>query len=156
MRRIALLFVIAAVSTTIAPGADAVGLYGIYWNPKAENTNEGWGGGLKYGSALTPLVSLDGRFSYITFPGEGDGSIIPIEATATVKLGMIYTGVGAGYYTFGGDNHPDAEFGWYLLAGISVMPGPVSIFGEYKWQNLEIDGFDLESHVFHVGVNFGP
>lgn len=158
MRRITLLFVIAAVMiATFAPGAGAIGVYGIYWNPKADGSSEGWGAGLKYESGITPFVTIDGRFSYVTFPDDAnDFSIIPFEATATVKLGTLYGGVGVGYYTFGGDEHPDSDFGWYLLAGISILPGPVSVFGEFKWQNLEPqDGVDLESYVFHLGASFG-
>jgi hypothetical protein len=155
MKRIAALLAIAVVIATTAGTAHAVGLYGIYWNPK--DGDAGWGGGLKYESSLTPLVTLDGRISYITFPDDpGDLSIVPFEVTGCVKLGTLYGGIGVGYYTFGGDNHPDADIGWYLLAGISILPGPVSVFGEYKWQNLDPDGAgDVDSHVFHVGASFG-
>ena len=156
MRRIALLIVIAAATIAIiAPGAHAIGVYGIYWNPKTGD-EEGYGGGLKYESSLTPLITLDGRFSYVLFSDENDTSIMPFEVTACVKLGTLYGGLGLGYYTFGGDLDIDSDFGWYLLAGISILPGPVSVFGEFKWQNLEpMDNVDLESYVFHLGASFG-
>ncbi|HEX5132335.1 MAG TPA: hypothetical protein VFX92_07600 [Candidatus Krumholzibacteria bacterium] len=161
MKRIALTLAIAAIAVTavtaVAPGAHAIGVYGIYWNPKVDQADNGYGAGLKYDSKLTPFIHLDGRFSYIHFSNDaGSSSIIPFEATACVQMGTLYGGVGVGYYTFGGDNAPDNDFGWYLLAGISILPGPVSVFGEFKWQNLEpADNLDLESYVFHVGATFG-
>jgi hypothetical protein len=152
MKRLALfLGLIAATTTVIAPAARAIGVYGAYWNP----ADSGYGAGLKFSSSFTPLIGMDARVSYIKF-NDSDFNIVPVEATATVKLGTLYAGVGGGYYFFSGDSNIDDDWGGYLLAGISILPGPLGLFGEFKWQFLEPgNGGDLESYVFHVGVSFG-
>jgi hypothetical protein len=155
MKRFALfLVVIVATSTAIAPAARAIGIFGAYWNP-AKSSDNGYGAGLKFDSSFTPLLGMDTRVSYITF-SDANVNITPVEATATVKFGTLYAGVGLGYYFFSGDNNVDDDWGWYALAGINVLPGPIGVFGEFKWQFLEPDnGGNLESYCFHVGVTLG-
>lgn len=153
MKRLILHLVLAAaVVAAAAPAAHAIGAYAIYWNPK-ESSKDGGGAGLRFDSSLTPLLGMDARVSYVSF-GDADFAIVPLEATVMVKLRTLYGGVGYGYYFFSGDNAADDGSGWYLLAGLSLLPGPVSVFGEFKWQFLDPDnGGDLESYVFHLGAS---
>jgi len=155
MKRLALfLILVAATTTVIAPAAQAVGVYAAYWNP-TKSSDSGRGAGLKFNSSFTPLIGMDARVSYIAF-NDTDVNVTPIEATGTVKLGTLYAGLGFGYYMFSGDNNIDNDWGWYLLAGINILPGPLGVFGEFKWQFLEPDnGGNLESYCFHAGVTFG-
>ena len=74
--------------------------------------------------------------TYIKF--NSDLSIIPIEATGILRLGMLYVGAGVGYYFFDA-SHVDNNFGWYALGGIDIPAGPVGIFGEVKWTSLSTD-----------------
>lgn len=153
MKRLVLLLAILCVTTiVVAPAAHALGVFGAYWNPR-KSDNNGYGGGLRFDSPISPMINVDARISYITFP-DGDTNIIPIEATAAVKLGMTYAGVGYGYYFFGGKSDIADDWGWYLLVGVDLLPGPVSVFGEFKWQNLESGSANFESYVFHVGATF--
>ncbi|MDH4036508.1 MAG: hypothetical protein OEX18_01135 [Candidatus Krumholzibacteria bacterium] len=155
MKRLALFFVlVAATATVVAPAAQAIGVYAAYWNPK-DSSKDGFGAGLKFDSSFTPIISMDTRVSYINF-SDSDFNITPIEATAKVKLGTLYAGLGLGYYFFSGDADIKDDWGWYALAGLNVLPGPIGVFGEFKWQFLEPDnGGNLESYCFHVGVTLG-
>ncbi len=146
--------VLAALVGLAAPNAHAVGIYGIWWMPD-DVDDDGYGIGIKDKKNFTSLVSMDVRVSYI-FNDEAD--IFPIEATGLVKLGMLYGGLGVGYYIFTGDNNLNSAIGWYFLGGIEIAPGPISFFGEVKWQSLdpEIDGngsVNLDALVIHAGVN---
>jgi hypothetical protein len=138
--------------------ANAVGVYGIWWMPD-DSDDDGWGIGIKDRKNFTPLVAIDMRISYVGF---SSADIIPIEATGLVKLGMLYGGVGVGYYIFTGDNDLSSTIGWYLMAGIELLPGPVQVFGEVKWQSLQPDldipaggDVNLDAIVLHAGVAMG-
>lgn len=162
MRKVIVLLVVALSFIGVATkDAGAIGVYGIWWMPD-EGDEDGWGIGLKEKRTLTPLFALDGRVSYVKFSGDLDTAIIPLELTACLKLGMIYAGIGGGYYIFTGDAELENTFGYYALLGIEVLPGPVTVFGELKWQFLEPEfdttfggDADLESIVIHAGVTFG-
>ena len=162
MKKLTVLLVLAfSLLGTVAHDANAIGVYGIWWMPREDSVDEdGWGIGLKEKRGLSPLFAIDGRISYITFP-DADTNIIPIEFTGTVRLGMLYAGIGAGYYFLTGDSGLEDSMNWYALAGIEVLPGPMSFFGEVKWQFLEPDleegsgSVDLESLVLHLGANIG-
>lgn len=155
MKRLAMHVILAAALVmAAAPAARAIGGYAIYWNPKNSN-RDGGGAGLRFDSSLTPLLGADARVSYVSF-ADADFAIVPLEATVMVKLRTLYAGVGYGYYFFSGDNAADDSSGWYLLGGLSLLPGPVNVFGEVKWQQLDPDnGGDLESWVFHLGATIG-
>jgi hypothetical protein len=143
-----------------APSAHAVGVYGIWWMPD-NSDDDGWGAGIKDTRQFTPLLSLDGRVSYVSF-STPDAGIIPLEATALVHLAMWYGGIGVGYYFFTGDAAIEDSFGWYLMLGLEIALGGTGVFGEVKWQALEPDldipsggSADFESVAIHVGASFG-
>ena len=162
MKKLTVLLVLAlSLLGTAARDANAIGVYGIWWMPREDSVDaDGWGIGLKEKRSLTPLFAIDGRISYITF-SDLDTNIIPIEFTGTIRLGMLYAGIGAGYYFLTGDSNLEDSLNWYALAGIEVLPGPISFFGEIKWQFLEPDfeagggSADLESLALHLGANIG-
>lgn len=146
---------------TVAHEAHAIGVYGIWWMPREDSIDaDGLGIGLKEKRSLSPLFSLDGRISYINF-SDIDTNIIPIEFTACLKLGMLYAGLGAGYYFLTGDSGLEDSTNWYALAGIDLGIGDISVFGEIKWQFLEPDfetgggSADLESLALHLGATLG-
>jgi hypothetical protein len=148
----AALFVFVLV-TTLAPDAHAIGAYGIWWMPD-DSDDDGFGLGIKDRRNLTPMLAVDGRVSYVWF-STPDASLIPVEATGLVSLGVWYGGAGVGYYFATGDL--EDEFGWYALLGLEFGVGPVSVFGEVKWQDLkpDLDGggtANLDSIVIHVGA----
>ncbi len=161
MRRIivASLFFVALLGFA-APSAHAVGVYGIWWMPD-DSDDDGWGVGIKDVRQFTPLLSLDGRVSYVAFDTP-DAGIIPLEVTALAHLAMWYGGIGAGYYFFTGDAPLEDSFGWYLMLGLEIALGSTGVFGEVKWQALSPDldipsGGDtnFDSVAIHVGATFG-
>ena len=117
--------VLTALVGLAAPNAHAVGIYGIR-TMSDDYDDDAYGIGIKDKKDFTRMLSMDMRVSYVF---NEDADIIPIEATGLVKLGMLYGGVGVGYYIFTGDNNLNSAIGWYFLAGIEIMPGPVTFFG---------------------------
>ena len=112
----------------------------------------------------------------IKFSDPVDMNVFPIEATGILQLGMIYGGIGAGYYIFDADNievpsrSADLKnaFGWYLVGGIELSLSSFGVFGELKWTMLspDIDGvdpsiddvptsLDADGLGLNVGVMFG-
>lgn len=149
--------VLTALLGLAAPGAHAVNIYGIWWMPD-ESDDDGWGVGIKEQRPINRVLSIDTRASYVSL-SSSDAWLIPIESTLLLKMGTLYGGVGAGYYFVNGDNRLKNEFGWYWLAGITMLPGPTQIFGEVKWQNLTADidqpsggSVDFDAFAIHAGV----
>ncbi|HKW15305.1 MAG TPA: hypothetical protein VJS69_12530 [Candidatus Krumholzibacteria bacterium] len=160
--------------STLAPAAHAVqGIYGTMWEPK-DTDGKGYGFGFRSTLRVNPYISFDTRASWVKFKDD-DLNVIPIEATAMLKLGMVYTGIGGGYYVFDSNNNVDLDnnFGWYALAGIDVPAGPVGVFAEVKWLELSTDGHitggvapasgsSTSAHLeanglgFNIGVMFAP
>lgn len=152
--------ILAAVLGMAPPRAHALGVYGIWWMPDGSD-DDGWGVGLKDQRPINRVVSIDTRASYVSL-SSSDTALIPIESTLLVKMGTLYGGIGGGYYFVTGDNRLKNEFGWYWLAGITILPGPTQIFGEVKWQNLTADideptggSVDFDAFVIHAGVTMG-
>ena len=144
---------------TMAPSAHAFGVFGAWWD--AEDASDGGlGFGIRSQTRIVPLVSIDTRISWIKF-SDDDFSVYPIEVTGMLKLGMLYAGVGVGYYFFSDDLEND--FGWYLVGGIDIGAGPVGIFGEVKWTSLSTDiknaappeSLSADGIGINVGVMFG-
>jgi hypothetical protein len=150
--------ILAALLGLAAPGAHALGVYGIWWMPDEDNEDDGWGVGIKDQRPINRILSIDTRASYVSL-SSSDTALIPIESTLLVRMGTLYGGIGAGYYFVTGDNRLKNEFGWYWLAGITMLPGPTQIFGEVKWQNLTADidapsggSVDFDALAIHAGV----
>lgn len=154
VKRLIYIAAIIAAFAALAPEAHAQGIYAAWWNPRHVDS-DGYGGGVRFTGSFSPTLGSDLRVSYINF-SNSDASTVPIEGTLFARLGNMYAGVGYGYYFFTGDTDINDDWGWYLLAGMNIIPRPVQVFGEFKWQKLDPDnGGDLESYVFHLGVMLG-
>ena len=157
------------VLAAFAPRADAVGLFGIWWDLDDADPN-GYGAGFKGSRTLSQALSVDGRVSYVDFE-DSDLAVIPLEATLIGKLGrFVYIGIGYGYYFFEGGNAPENDFGWYYLGGIEVPFSGVAVFGEVRWLKLSADSnqplpgapgsthadssVNLDSTTYHAGLSF--
>jgi hypothetical protein len=152
------------VLATMAPSAHAIGVMASWWNID-KTDDDGFGGGLRSKAQIVPLVSFDTRVSWINF-SDSNTNVFPIEATGMLKLGMLYAGLGVGYYIFDAEDvDVDNNFGWYLVGGIDIGAGPVGVFGEVKWTMLsaDIEGvnpslsteLDADGIGFNAGVMFG-
>ena len=161
-------FCIAALAAMIglaamAPASHAVGLMASWWNID-ESNEDGFGFGLRSKVQVARVAAIDTRASWIKF-GDPDTNVFPIEATGILQLGMVYGGLGLGYYIFDAkDVDLDNSFGWYVVAGIEVAVGKFGVFGELKWTKLstDIDGVDpdlgdvpTELEADGMGVNIG-
>lgn len=166
MKHICTVAVIATlILGTLAPKASATqGIFGTWWHPQDTN-GDGYGIGFRSQVRVSPFVSFDTRASWVHF-SEEKFNVIPLEATAMVKLGMVYVGGGGGYYFFDSNDKVDLSnnFGWFAVAGIDVPAGPVGIFGEVKWLDLSTDAhvagedpttLKADGLGFNLGVMFG-
>lgn len=169
MKRICLILLVAMFATiAAAPSANAIGVMASWWQID-ESSDDGFGGGLRSKTQIVPMVAIDTRVSWIKFGDSIDMDVFPIEATGILKLGMIYAGIGAGYYIFSADD-VDLEnaFGWYLVGGIELSLSSFGVFGEIKWTMLspDVEGvdpdiddvpteLDADGMGFNVGVMFG-
>jgi len=168
MKRICIAALVALVSlAAITPSAHALGVMASWWNLD-EGDDDGFGFGLRSKTQIVPMVSIDTRVSWIKF-SDADLNVFPIEATGMVQLGMLYAGLGAGYYIFDADNADvDNNFGWYLVGGIDISVSTFGVFGEVKWTQLSADisgvnpdledvptSLDADGIAFNVGVMFG-
>jgi hypothetical protein len=126
----------------LAPSAHAIGGMASWW--QIDETNEdGFGGGLRSKSQIVPMIAIDTRISWINF-GDSGTNVFPIEATGLLRLGMLYAGIGMGYYIFDADHvDVDNDFGWYLVGGIDVGVGKFGVFGELKYTMLTTEATDV-------------
>ena len=149
----------------LAPAAHAnQGIFGTWWHPN-DTKGDGWGFGFRSKTQIAPLVSFDTRISWVKFKDD-DLNVFPIEATGMLRLGMIYAGIGVGYYFFDSNGATDLKnnFGWYGVGGIDIPAGPVGIFGEVKWMQLSTDVKNVDTSIPNaptslsadgIGVNLG-
>jgi len=152
------LVLVAVCVTMAAPSAHALGAYGIMYMPD-EGDDDGWGLGLKSGRNITPLLSIEPRFSFTSFP---DADLWSAEVAALAHITMFYGGIGGGYYFFSGDAPLEDTFSWFILAGADIGLGGIGLFGELKYQFLEPDidspigdsSADINGLAIHAGVTF--
>jgi hypothetical protein len=168
MKRICSILLVTLVALGAAvPQAHAFGVMASWWNID-ETNDDGFGGGLRSKTQIVPMIAFDTRISWIHF-GDSSTDVFPIEATGLLKLGMLYAGIGAGYYIFnGGEVELDNNFGWYLVGGIELSVSKFGVFGEVKWTSLSADIKDVDPSLgdvpteldadgigFNVGVMMG-
>jgi hypothetical protein len=159
------IFALAAMLAlgALVPSAHAIGVMASWWNMD-DASDDGFGVGLRSKTQIVPMVAIDTRVSWIKF-SDPDVNVFPIEATGLLKLGMLYAGLGAGYYIFDADGADlDNNFGWYVLGGVDVGLSSFSIFGEVKWTMLSTDIKDVDPNLGDVptkldadgiGINLG-
>jgi hypothetical protein len=168
MNRICTIALAAMLSLGAAvPSAHAFGVMASWWNID-ETNDDGFGAGIRSKTQIVPMVAIDTRVSWINF-SDAETNVFPIEATGILKLGMLYAGLGVGYYIFDADGADlDNNFGWYLVGGIDVGIGKFGVFGEVKWTMLSTDikgidpnlddvptELDADGIGFNAGVMFG-
>jgi hypothetical protein len=135
-----------------------------------ENSADGYGFGLRHKIGFTPLFGIEGRASWISFsdvfphsggvnpPSENGADVIPLEVMGVVSLGLFYGGVGVGYYIFDAETvQLSNEVGWFGLVGVELGLGPVKVFTDLKWTQVESDVEDSTQTVNAegIGVNLG-
>jgi hypothetical protein len=168
MKRIILALLAVALVGTTVQDARALGAYATWWN--LDNSNDdGFGFGVRQPIKIVPIFSIDTRAAYVHF-SDADMNVFPLEVEGLVSLGLIYGGLGVGYYIFdsGTDVSFDNNFGWNVLAGVNFGVKAVSVFAEVKWTELEADIKDVDVNIgnvptsidaagvgFNVGVLFG-
>lgn len=154
--------IIAAVLAVaiVAPQANAIGVMGSWW--QQEDLNNGYGIGILKTFGVIPLISIDGRASWLHYNDKGaEANLFPLEVVGRVNLGMFYGGLGVGYYIFDGKNGAeiDNDIGGSILAGVGLGLAGVNVFGELKYTILETEiGFGgpktkLDGNGF--GINVG-
>lgn len=168
MKRLCIAALVALLGVSVVtPQAHALGVMASWWQIDEDN-EDGFGFGLRSKTQIVPMVAFDTRASWIKF-SDPDTNVFPIEATGILQLGMVYGGIGVGYYIFDADGAElDNNFGWYVVGGIDVGVGKFAVFGELKWTMLSVDiegvdpnlsdvptELDADGIGFNLGVLFG-
>ena len=152
MKRLSLLVVaVVVLAMSAAPRADALGLFGSWWD--SDSFESGFGVGAKHRIKFT-VLAVDLRGSWIGFDGV---NVVPLEVTGLLDLGIVYGGVGAGYYIF--ISGYTSELGFYGMGGVAVSIFGIGAFGELKYTwvepKLEDVTFDSEGPGVNIGVLLG-
>jgi hypothetical protein len=151
MKRIILALFTVTLLGTAFQDARAIGAYASWWNMDALN-DDGFGIGVRQPIKIVPIFSIDTRAAWVNF-AEADTKVFPLEAVGIVSLGLLYGGLGVGYYLFDvGDEVVNIEnsFGWHVLAGVNLGVSTFSVFGEVKWTELEADFKDIDPNLGNV------
>ena len=165
MRKLFIVCAALVIMSTAAPSANAIGLYGGYWD--AQDMDSGYGVGAMFKIPLIPIVDIDVRASYFWFSDAQPQkmTVVPLEVTGRLTFSLFYGGLGLGYYLWGADGDANAnnQVGGYAVAGIKFAPVGIGAFGELKYTlvktNVE-DGvlsYDMKADGFgiNIGVLFG-
>src|SRR5512140_1527491 len=152
-----------AVLAAVTPPAHAIGVFGSWWNID-KSKDDGFGFGLRQEIPLTPLFAIDTSASWLKFK-DSETNVFPLEGSAVVRLGLLYGGLGVGYYIFDAKQGTiDNNFGWFGVLGAHIGLAKVGVFGELKYTKLSADikdvkpgsGFptsvDADGMGFNVGV----
>lgn len=168
MKRFCVAVMVAMLGLAVmTPSANAIGLMASWWQLNDAN-EDGFGAGLKNKMPIIPLVAIDTRASWINF-SDSDMNVFPLEVTGLVTLGLLYGGLGVGYYIFDAENFDlDNAFGWYVLVGAEIGLGGFGVFGELKWTDLSVDASNVDPDLgdvptsleadgmgLNIGINFG-
>lgn len=147
MKKVAYIMIGFACLTSAALGESRFGPFASWLN---SNSEDAFGGGLKYEWLFTQNLGVDVRASYLS---DEDMYVIPLE------LGLVgvwplqglslYASLGGGYYIpedvsrdygFGEIEGPDAAFGFYGAAGIRLPAADnMEFFAEVKYTKAESD-----------------
>lgn len=156
MKRVLVLSLVIVALLVFTGDALGIGIFGSYWH--GEETDTGYGLGIKHKFNVITLISVDIRASWLSFKDEGetDLNLYPLEATALAKLGPVYGGLGAGYYIFDAKNaDADNSTGWFILVGGEITAGGIGLFGEFKWTFLDTKIEDINVNADGFGINAG-
>lgn len=137
----------------------AIGIFGQWQD--SNDGDSGYGLGLKHEFSIIPIISMDVRASWLRYSGddgEGDIDMFPLEAFGRAKLGLLYGGVGVGYYIFSGDYSPKNSLGGFAAAGVELKLLGLGVFGELRYLFLEADMDDIiggKADMSGWGANIG-
>jgi hypothetical protein len=128
------------LSAACAVPSSSIGVFAQWQDSK--DADSGYGFGVKHDFSIIPIISVEARASWLMYSGsgdEGDLDMFPLEAFACVKSGMLYGGVGVGYYILSGDNSPKDSLGGFAAMGIDFNILGLGAFGELRYLYLEPD-----------------
>ena len=166
------------------PSAQAgIGFFGTWWDSKDYDSL--YGGGVKIGAGIGAGFGIEARASYLSTDLFGDNDVsmdlIPLEAVASFTLDMSevlkpYVGAGGGFYVKNLDWEANGVLddakakdcvGYFALAGLNLVFGNATVFGEAKYNLIgEDDEFDwrgsdveetyaLDGLSINAGLKFG-
>ena len=174
--------ILVALVLLILPAAQAgIGVFGTYWDSKDYDAL--YGGGIRLGAGIGAGFGLEARASYLSTDLFGNNdltmNIIPLEAVASWTLDVSemlkpYLGAGIGYYMKNVDveendfweNTQDCV-GYFALAGLNVVFGNATLFGEakynlmskddeFEWRGSDVkEKYSLDGLSINAGVKFG-
>ena len=121
--------------------ANAIGVFAQWQDSK--DADSGYGLGLKHKFQIVPIFAVEARASWLSYGSSGrwgEFDMFPLEAVGRAKLGLLYGGVGLGYYLFSGDNSPDSSVGASILGGGEFTLFGLGAFAELRYLFLEPGG----------------
>jgi hypothetical protein len=156
--KIAAIALAVLMSMSVFAPASAIGLFGQWQDSK--DAGSGYGLGIKQDWSIVPIVSIEGRFSWLRYSDDewnDDLDMFPLEAFGKFKLGMFYGGVGLGYYFMSGEFAPKDSFGGFAAIGLDFSLGIVGAFGELRYLYLEpeYEDVDVTADMSGIGANLG-
>ena len=156
MRKFLPIVATLALLSALPSTSHAFGAFLGWWD--TEDFDSGFGIGVSKGKGFTPLIKIEGRASWFVFSGDAgapDVHIIPLEAVGKVTLGIVYGGVGIGWYFY--DQEIKNNAGFQILGGAQLPLAALTLFGELRYvvAQGELAGVDLKADGFgiNVGVN---
>lgn len=146
---------LAIVMTTMVTPAHALAPF--LQGQDSEDAGIGYGLGLKHTFlGIVPIVGFDLRASWLHYGDEdklaSSFEMFPLEVAATAGFGILYGGLGAGYYVFSGDQTPDSEIGGFVAGGASFGLGSLNAFAELRYLLLEPGAADISGFGLNAGV----
>jgi hypothetical protein len=133
----------------LAPEAKSFGAYATWWN--GDGIDNGGGFGAKWKFISLPFVGADVRASWVHF-GDAELNVVPLEATGLVDIGLVYGGLGFGYYIF---DDADNAGGTYALLGGKLALAGLGVFGEFKYTWVEPKVDEIKFKASGPGINVG-
>jgi hypothetical protein len=130
------------VGFLVAGAVPASALGGFAHWQDSDAVGSGFGFGLTHNISIVPIVSVDARATWIGYGSSGaleNLNLYPLEAIGKVKLGILYGGLGIGYYLFSGDLSPKSTVGGTILAGGEFTLFGLGAFAEGRYLFLEPD-----------------
>ena len=157
MRKLLPIMATLALLSALPTTSHAFGAFLGWWN--AEDLGNGFGIGISKGKSFTPLVKIEGRASWFSFSeedkvGPNSVSVIPVEAVGKLTFGIIYGGVGLGWYFY--DQEIKNNVGFQVLGGAQLPLAALTLFGEIRYvvaQGEFPGGGDVKAN--GIGINAG-
>ncbi len=175
------ILVVLCLLMTLPAAQAGIGGFLSWWDSKDYDAL--YGGGVQIGMEVFSGIGVLARASYFTADDDDfDLSVIPLEAILVWKWNVSeaispYIGAGIGYYIkdLDWDNRDDWDvyvkdnscIGYFGLAGAEIRLGPVTLFGEAKYNLIDEDDeltwrgkdlkekYSLDGLSANIGLKFG-